>query len=155
MVASWMPRSRTYIAALGRIEQVVLEALLCKLVEIEHALAVGLLLALLVVHLLLLDLDAVFSAQPANGLVEGHLLLLHQEGDGRAAFAAGEALADVLGGRDVEGWRFVGVEGAQTDIVDPAAPQRHEIGDDIDDLSRVDDLVDGLLVNHVFFLITN
>ena len=146
--ASFAEVGETYIAALGRVEQVFLEALLRKLVEIEHSLAVGLLLALLVVHLLLFDLDAVFLAEPANGLVEGHLLLLHQEGDGRPAFAAGEALADVLGGRNVEGRRLVGVEGAQTDIVDPAAPQRHEIGNDIDDLSCVDDLVDGLLINH-------
>ena len=93
-----------------------------KFIKVEHALTIGLLLTLLIVHLLFLDLDAILLAEPANGFVEGHLLLFHQEGDWRTAFAAGEAFADVLGRRNVERWRLVGMERTQTDIVDAAAP---------------------------------
>ena len=69
------------VTSLGSIEEVVLEALLGKFIEVEHPLTIGLLLTLLIVHLLFLDLDAILLAEPAYGFVEGHLFLLHQEGD--------------------------------------------------------------------------
>ena len=69
------------VTSLGSIEKVVLEALLGKFIKVEHTLTIGLLLTLLIVHLLFLDLDAILLAEPAYGFVEGHLLLLHQEGD--------------------------------------------------------------------------
>ena len=120
--AAFAEVGKSDVTSLGSIEKVVLEALLGKFIKVEHPLTIGLLLTLLIVHLLFIDLDAILLAEPAYGFVEGHLLLFHQESDWRTAFAAGEAFADVLGRRNVERWRLVGMERTQTYIVNSAAP---------------------------------
>ena len=74
--------------------------------------------------------------------------MLHDEVDGVAALAAGEALAEALGGRDVERGRLVVVEGAEAHVVDAALAQGHEVRHDVVNLRRVQYPVYGGLVYH-------
>ena len=108
------------------------EVFLRPIVEDEHALAVALSAAFLVRKLAFADFDVILPGQVAEGVGIAQLLVLHNEVDGRAALATGEAFAEVFGGRDVERGVLVGMEGAQSDVVDAALPQRDKLGDDID-----------------------
>ena len=64
------------------------------LIDDEHALALALLLFLFAGELTLLYLDVVFVCKPFQRLHIGHLLVLHDEVDGIAGLAAGEALVN-------------------------------------------------------------
>ena len=117
-------------------------------VEDKHALAVALGAQLVVREFPFADFDVILLGQVAEGVGIAQLLVLHDEVDGRAALATGEALAEVLGGRDVERGVLVGMEGAQPDVVDAALPQRDKLGDDIDNLCRLEDAVFRCGINH-------
>ena len=64
------------------------------LIDNEHALALALLLLLLAGELTFLYLDVVLACEPFQRLHIGHLLVLHDEVDGIAGLAAGEALVN-------------------------------------------------------------
>ena len=69
--------------------------------------------------LLLLDVDVVLLAQYTAGFRKVHLLMLHDEVDGVAAFSAYKAVADILGRADHERRVLVVMEWTQPLVVDP------------------------------------
>ena len=75
--------------------------------------------------------------------------MLHNEVDHVASLATGEAFIHSFCRRHRERWCAVVVEGAQTFITRATLAQRHEVGDDVDDVRRVHDTVYGRSVNHV------
>ena len=137
------------VAPLVRVAQGVAEVVAGKLVDDEEAVAFGLCGLLFGGLFAFLDFDVVLLGQEAQGIGIGQLLVQHDEVHGVAPLAAGEALAEVLGGRDVERRRLVVVERAQAHIVHPALAQGDKVGHDVVDLRRVHDAVDGGVVNHL------
>ena len=137
------------VAPLVRVAQGVAEVVAGKLVDDEEAVAFGLCGLLFGGLFAFLDFDVVLLGQEAQGVGVGQLLVQHDEVHGVAPLAAGEALAEVLGGRDVERRRLVVVERAQAHIVHPALAQGDKVGHDVVDLRRVHDAVDGGVVNHL------
>ncbi len=117
-------------------------------VEDKHAFAVALGAQLVVRKFAFANFDVILLGQVAKGVGIAQLLVLHDEVDGRSALATGEALAEVLGGRDVERGVLVGMEGAKADEIDAAFPQRDKLGDDIDNLRRLEDAVFRCGINH-------
>ena len=69
--------------------------------------------------------------------------MLHDEVDGVAALAAAEALEDALGGGDGERGGLLVMERTQSQVVDAAFLQRHELLHHIRYLDGVEDSLDG------------
>ena len=90
--------------------------------------------------------------QPAQGLGIGLLLVLHDEVDGIARLATGEAFIDSLRRTDGERRRLVVVERTQSRIARAALAERHKLGDDIDDVGRIHDPVYRSPVYHALSL---
>ena len=97
-------------------------------------------------------LDVVLPGQPLHGLGVGAPLHGHHEGDGVAALAAGEALADVLGRRHDERGRVVLVEGAQALVVHARLPQLHVVAHHVHDVRPLVYLLYCPLVDHVHLM---
>ena len=134
--------------AVGMVAQRVLKIAEGPLVDDEHRLALRLLAPLLIGQLTLLYLDMVFVGQPAQRLGIGHLLVLHDEADGRAALAAPEAVARATRGRDKERRGLLVVERAQSLVVRPCLAQRDELRHHVNNIGRVLDAFYGLAIYH-------
>ena len=78
--------------------------------------------------------------------------MLHDEVDGIARLATGEALIDSLRRTDGERRRLVVVERTQSRIARAALAERHKLGDDIDDVGRIHDPVYSSPVYHTLSL---
>ena len=118
------------------------------LVQHQHGRPFALCTAFVGVHLALLDGNAVLGGQPAQGFGIGHVLVLHNEVDHVAAFAAGEALAKLFGRRYHKTRRTLVVEWAQTLIVHSRLAQCDKLLDHLDNVRGVQDALYGLAVNH-------
>ena len=82
-------------------------------------------------------------------LVVRHLLMLHNEVDGTAAFPAAEAFAYSFRARDAERRCLFVMERAQPDIIRAAPAQMHEVGNDIHYVDRIENLIDCFPVYHL------
>ena len=142
------------VAPLVGLPQGAAEVVAGPLVDDEQALALALRGLLFTRQFAFLDFDAVFLGQEAQGVGVAELFVLHDEVDGIATLAAGEALAEALGGRDVERGRLVVVEGAEAHVVDAALAQGYEVRHDIVNLRRVQYPVYGGLVYHTEYKCT-
>ncbi len=136
------------VASFLGLPQGAAEVVVGPLVDHEQALALALCGLFFARQFAFLDFDAVFLGQEAQGLGIGELFVLHDEMDSVAPFAAGEAFAEPLGGRDVERGRLVVVEGTEAHVVDAALAQGHEVRHDVVNLRRVHNPVYGGLVYH-------
>jgi len=76
------------------------------------------------------------------------VLVLHDEVYGVAPLAAAEALEDPLGGGNGERGCLLVMERTETQHVDPSSLQRHELGNDVCYLRRVEDSFYGGVVYH-------
>ena len=124
------------------------EVLLRELGEVEEGVALVLPFALLFGLLLFADFDVVFFGQVEECFGVGEVLVLFEEGDDVAGFAAAEAFEYALGGGDVEGGSLLVVEGAAADVVGAALFEGHEVADDVLDAGGIHDALYGLLVYH-------
>ena len=134
------------------VEEGVLEVFGRPLVGQEEGVALRGLATLLVGQFAVVDLDMVAVGQPAQGLGIGLLLMLHDEVDGIARLATGEAFIDSLRRTDGERRRLVVVERTQSRIARAALAERHKLGDDIDDVGRIHDPVYRSPVYHTLSL---
>ena len=91
----------------------------------------------------------VFIGQPAQSLGVGHLLVLHDEGDGRTTLAATEAVAGVTGRRDHERRCLLVVERAQAFVVGTALAQRHKLAYHLYNVGGILDAFYCLMVDHL------
>ena len=85
------------VAPLVGLPQGAAEVVAGPLVDDEQALALALRGLLFTRQFAFLDFDAVFLGQEAQGVGVAELFVLHDEVDGIATLAAGEALAEALG----------------------------------------------------------
>ena len=132
-----------------RTAQVIGEIVVGPSVEREHRLAVVVAAHLLLGQLFLLHLDAVAFGHDLERLGIGDSLVLHDEGDGIARFAAAEALENALCGRYDERRRLLVVEGTARLIVHALAFERDIVADDLDDIGCRIDAVYGGAVDHI------
>lgn len=139
----------THAHALGLVVQVVGEIIGRPAVEREHRFAVVVAAYLFLGHLLLLDLDAVSFGHHLQGFGIGDVLVLHQERDGIAAFAAAEAFIYPLRGRHDERRGFLVVERAAGLIVHTLALERDVLADNIHDIGGCINAVYCFPVDHV------
>lgn len=95
-----------------------------------------------------------------DGVDEGKVFILHEEGEGVTTFSAAEAFVVLPGGVDVEGGGFFSVEGA-VNFEAGARTFDGEVGrNEIDNIRRGEDLFDrfwrnaahGVIVNRMFGL---
>ncbi len=73
--------------------------------------------------------------------------MLHDEVDGRTAFAAAETFADIAGLVDRERGSALVVERAQSLVVGAGAAQLHKVAYDIYYIGGVEDTLHGFLIN--------
>ena len=102
--------------------------------------------------LLLYDLDIVFLGQIAQSLGVGAVLLLHHETYGRAGFPAAEAFVYAFGRGDVERRRLLVMERTAGYEVGTPPLQGDEVTDYFNNLSRIQNLIYGILWNHPILL---
>ena len=86
------------------------KVLLCPSVDDQHTVAVAAFLLFFIGQFPLLYLDVVFLGKIAQGIEIVQLFMLHDEVNSRAAFATGEAFADIFGRRDVERGCFISMK---------------------------------------------
>ena len=139
----------THRAPLFGLQQRMAEKLLGKSVDHKHAFAFGSLLFLFVGQLLFMNLDVVFLGQVLQRFVIGELLVLHDKVYGTAAFPATETFAHPFRRRDAERGRFVVVKRTQPPVIGSPSAQADEVGDDVDNVGRGHNLIDGCLVYHL------
>ena len=135
--------------SVGMVVQGVLEIFQGILVDDEHRLALRLLALLLVGELAFLYFNVVFVGQPSQCFRIGHLLVLHDKGDGRASLAATEAVAGVTGRRDHERRCLLVVERAQAFVVGTALAQRHKLAYHLYNVGGILDAFYCLMVDHL------
>ena len=134
--------------AFFRVPKVVAAPLLRPCLDDGDALALRLFGLLLGSGLLLGQLDVVVLGEPADGLHVAVVLVLHQEADAVAAFAATEALVNAHGGHHVEAGRLLVMERAQAQVPRTLALQVHELPHHLVDTGGVLHLLDGLGADH-------
>ncbi len=98
--------------------------------------------------------DAGLRGEFADGFGEADPLHFHEEGEDVSPGAAGKAFVDLFVLGDIEGGAPVVVEGAEADVVFAPFGKRYVVGDDLDDVGRLPDLLDGFFRNpgHGWFL---
>ena len=117
-------------------------------VEDKHALTVALRTLFLVGQLTFPHLDMILSGQKTQRILIAQLLMFHDEIDGRSALAARKAFTNILGRRDVERRRFIGMKGTQTDEVHPALAQRDKFRHNIHNVCRFQNPLPCYRINH-------
>ena len=70
--------------------------------------------------------------------------MLHEKLDGVAPGPAAKAVVELFAGADAKARRFVVVEGAETDEIFPLLFEHDMLGDDIDNVGPLFDLLDGV-----------
>ena len=139
-------------SSVGMMVKRVTEVILGELVHDEHTLPCVLHLPFLSAQLLLRHLDVVFLGKPTERFAVVQLLVLHNEMNCAATLATGEALAQPLGWRHIEGRTLVGMKRTEADVVHAPLLQRNELGDYIYYLCCIEYAVYGWLVYHLFDL---
>ena len=116
------------------IAELLFEIVVGPTVNDHHTLAVVVALLLLVGHLALLNLDTILLGHEFQCLDIGHLLVLHNEGDGIATLSATETLIQALGGRHDKRRGILGMKRTTRLIVHTRTFECDKVADDIDDI---------------------
>ena len=112
----------------------------------EHALAQALLLALLIGQLSFAYLDMIFLGQPSKGFRIGYLLVLHDKANRISSTPTTKAMAGAACRRNNERRSLFVVERAQPLIVAPRLAQGYKFGYYVNNVGRILNLLNGLLV---------
>ena len=90
----------------------------------------------------------ILSGQKTQRILIAQLLMLHDEIDRRSALAARKAFANILGRRNIERRRFIGMKRTQTDEVHPALAQRDKLRHNIHNVCRFQNPLPCYRINH-------